>query len=85
MSRPGAIFSNDNSSATRTASGTSPMRATSGPKKTRRVAAATAPSTGKADSAGRSGAPIGHRWSKTNTPSRPSSSARRAAAMAAAS
>ena len=43
------------------------------------VDAANAPSTGKADSAGRCGSPIGHRWSKTKTPSRPSSSARRAA------
>ena len=77
MSRPGAMWCSDSSSATRTASGTSPTRATSGPEAdTRRWTAATAPSTGKADSAGRSGAPMGHRWSNTNTPSRPSSSAR---------
>ena len=44
--------SSDTSSATSRSSGTSPTRATSGPKHTFDVTAATAPSTGKADRRG---------------------------------
>ena len=65
---------------TRTASGTSPTLATSGPSATRPVDAATAPSSGKAEIAGRAGWPIGKRWSYTKTPSRPAASAATAAA-----
>src|SRR5207237_6192147 len=46
------------------------------------VSAVNAPSRGNAGRTGWSGWPMGQRWSKTNTPSRPSSSAWRAAAMA---
>src|SRR5436305_7683643 len=64
------------------ASGTSPTRATNGPTVTFRVAAATAPSSGKQEMAGRAGSPMGNRWSYTKTPSSPASSARRAVSSA---
>ena len=44
--------------------------------RTRLVRTATAASIGRADSAGRCGWPAGKRWSKVNTPSSPSASAR---------
>ena len=46
------------------------------------VEAASAPSSGPDDRAGRPGWPMGQRWSKQKTPSSPSASARRAASRA---
>src|SRR4051794_24380447 len=80
--RPGAMRASVCSWLTSMASGTSPTRATSGPSVTDVVEAAMAPRSGKQEMAGRSGRPIGKRWSYTKTPSSPAPSARRAASSA---
>ena len=82
ITRPGASSSRATNSDTRTGPGTRPTRATVVPTQTRSVVDATAASSGNGAMAGRSGWPMGHRWSKQNTPSIPASSAWRATSSA---
>ena len=81
MTRPPLTRCTVSSACARIAGGRSDARATSGPSCTRRVSAATAPSNAKHSRAPRRGGGMSrHRWSYTNTPSRPAASARRATA-----
>ncbi len=63
MTRPGASHSRAANSEHSTASGTNPMRATRVPRRSALLDRAIAASSGKGARAGRSGDPIGQRWS----------------------